>query len=91
MEKILVKEKEKTADARIFGVTIEGNEYIVTVPKEYWQKLTKAREEPESLVRRSFEFLLEREPKESILREFELSVIQKYFPEYETIISGGNF
>jgi len=38
------------------------------------------------LVRRSFEFLLEREPPGSILREFDLSVIQRYFPEYEARI-----
>jgi len=37
----------------------------------------------EALVRASFEFLLEREPKESILREFEIGVIGRYFPEYE--------
>jgi hypothetical protein len=36
----------------------------------------------EDLVRRSFEFLLEREPPESILRRFDLAVIQRYFPEY---------
>jgi len=41
---------------------------------------------PEELVRRSFEFLLAREPKESILRNFNLSVIQRYFPEYDTAI-----
>ena len=41
---------------------------------------------PEELVRRSFEFLLEREPKESILREFDLTVISRYFPEYEAEI-----
>jgi hypothetical protein len=29
------------------------------------------------------EFLLEREPKESILTEFELPLIGRYFPEYE--------
>ncbi len=38
--------------------------------------------EPESLVRASFEFLLEREPKESILQAFDLPVIEQYFPEY---------
>lgn len=38
---------------------------------------------PEELVRRSFEFLLHRESKESILREFDLSVIQRYFPDYD--------
>lgn len=42
----------------------------------------------EELVRRSFEFLLEREPKESILRQFELSVIQRYFPEFSRVVSG---
>ena len=37
----------------------------------------------EELVRASFAFLLEREPKESILKEFDLSVIQRYFPDYD--------
>jgi hypothetical protein len=41
---------------------------------------------PEDLVRRSFEFLLAREPKESILRQFELTVIGRYFPEWERAI-----
>ena len=36
----------------------------------------------EDLVRRSFEFLLEHEPPGSILRRFDLSVIERYFPEY---------
>ena len=40
-------------------------------------------EDSATLVRRSFEFLLERESKESILKEFDLSVIQRYFPEYD--------
>lgn len=37
----------------------------------------------EELLRRSFEFLLAREPKESILRSFDLMEIARYFPEYE--------
>lgn len=43
--------------------------------------------EPTDLVRRSFDFLLRREPKESILASFELTVISRYFPDYETEIS----
>ena len=43
---------------------------------------------PDELVRRSFTFLLEREPKESILRRFDLMVIGRYFPEYERLIRG---
>ena len=41
------------------------------------------------LVRRSFEFLLEREPKESILGQFDLTVISRYFPEYQREIERG--
>jgi hypothetical protein len=36
----------------------------------------------ETLIEASFRFLLEREPKESILGSFELPVIERYFPEY---------
>ena len=43
----------------------------------------------EELLRRSFEFLLAREPKESILRSFDLSVISRYFPEYEQAARSG--
>jgi hypothetical protein len=41
------------------------------------------REDVESLVTRSFDFLLERESPSSILSSFDLSVIQRYFPEYD--------
>ena len=40
----------------------------------------------ERLLRASFEFLLEREPKESILRRFDLPAIERYFPEYPRAI-----
>ncbi len=43
------------------------------------------RENVESLVSRSFDFLLEREPPNAILTTFDLSVIQQYFPEYNSI------
>ena len=39
--------------------------------------------EVEDLVARSFEFLLEREPQSAILTTFDLSVIQRYFPDYD--------
>ncbi len=42
---------------------------------------------PDELVRDSFRFLLEREPRESILREFKLSIIKRYFPDYERAIT----
>ena len=36
----------------------------------------------ERLLEASFRFLLEREPKESILPRFDLPVISRYFPDY---------
>ena len=38
------------------------------------------------LVRASFAFLLDREPKESIMARFDLPVIGEYFPDYESMI-----
>ena len=38
---------------------------------------------PAELVKRSFEFLLENEPKESILTRFDLPLIGRYFPNFE--------
>jgi hypothetical protein len=49
-------------------------------------RLAPGARDPADLVRRSFAFLLEREPKESILRQFDLSVVARYFPEYEGTI-----
>jgi hypothetical protein len=44
---------------------------------------------PEELIRSSFKFLLEREPKESILESFELPTISRYFPEYDQAVRSG--
>jgi len=41
---------------------------------------------PEALIEASFRFLLDREPKESIMREFDLTVISTFFPEYPSQI-----
>jgi hypothetical protein len=56
--------------------------HVVRVSDQDFQRWGRGRS-VEDLVRDSFAFLLEREPKESILREFDLSVIQRYFPEYQ--------
>ena len=58
-------------------------EHKVTLSQAYYLKLTGGDASPEELVKRSFEFLLNREPNTSILRSFELPVIGRYFPDYE--------
>ncbi len=45
------------------------------------------RADAQALVHESFVFLLEREPRESILRRFDLPVIERYFPEYPVEIA----
>ena len=57
--------------------------HTVSVDAAYARKLGGNDVDTAALVRRSFEFLLEREPKESILGTFALPVIGRYFPEYE--------
>jgi hypothetical protein len=57
--------------------------HTVTLADADYTRLTSGRISAEQLVRRSFEFLLEREPKESILARFDLRVIARYFPEYD--------
>jgi hypothetical protein len=65
---------------------IEGaseSKHRVTLKQEDYQRLTGGKVQPDELIRRSFEFLLAREAKESILPEFDLPLIGRYFPEYE--------
>ncbi len=58
------------------------SQHEVTVPQADHERLAPDAT-PEQLVEASFEFLLDREPKESILSSFEITVINRYFPEYE--------
>ena len=62
------------------------SKHEVTLARDMVQRLA-AGEPAESFVRRCFVFLLERESKESILRHFDVSVISKYFPEFERTIA----
>jgi hypothetical protein len=60
--------------------------HAVTVQRADLERLADGteREDVESLVARSFDFLLERELPSAILASFDLSVIQSYFAEYDS-------
>lgn len=78
--------KVEKKNEKEFLVTVEENgtsEHTVSLDNSYYEKLTDGKISREELIKKSFEFLLEREPKESILAEFNLRVINNYFPEYE--------
>jgi hypothetical protein len=63
-----------------------ASDHTISVTQADLDRLDPGASDPTDLVRRSFEFLLEREPKESILRTFDLPVIGRYFPDYERTI-----
>ena len=55
----------------------------VTMSRETCHRLTGGKHTPERCVQAAFRFLLDREPKESILGSFDLTVISRYFPEFD--------
>jgi hypothetical protein len=55
----------------------------VTMSRETCQRLTAGKHSPERCLEAAFRFLLDREPKESILGRFDVTVIARYFPEFE--------
>jgi len=85
-------EKTEYDDRYEFQVTVreEGRgetHHRVTLRKADYERLAGGKASPEALVSESFRFLLERERKESILRSFDLTVISRYFPEYDREIA----
>lgn len=59
----------------------------VTVSLADFERLGRNFRALDEFVRACFQFLLEREPKESILSSFDVSTISNYFPEFEDRIS----
>ena len=79
-----------TIDATHYQVHLVSStttSHKVTVQPDYAQKLTAGTISTVDLIHQSFEFLLAREPNTSILPSFDLSVIARYFPEYEREMS----
>jgi hypothetical protein len=72
-------------EVRLAANTITHHKLIVD--QDYYEKLTGGSISAQKLVEKSFEFLLSREPNTSILSEFNLKVIARYFPEYEREMS----
>jgi hypothetical protein len=62
--------------------TVETNHHV-TIARDACQRLTMGTHTPEHCIKAAFRFLLDREPKESILRRFDITVISRYFPEFE--------
>lgn len=87
MAEIDVSLLDQGDESYVFEVTVaergSSTMHRVELTEGDYQNLTDGAISPALLVEKSFEFLLEREPKESILKEFNLMEIARYFPEYE--------
>ena len=55
----------------------------VTLARGTCERLAMGMHTPEHCIKAAFQFLVDREPKESILQRFDLAVISRYFPEFE--------
>ena len=68
------------------GDDAAATEHVVEVDRATLDDLAPGAT-PEELVRESFVYLLEREPRESIMRAFELPIIARFFGDYPDEVS----
>jgi hypothetical protein len=54
----------------------------VTVRARDLERFARGGSDPVALLTASFDFLLENEPREAILRQFDLAEIERYYPSY---------
>ena len=69
-----------------YEVTVQSNTvttHTVNLSDEVHKNLTNNKVTKEELLDFSFKFLLDREPNTSIMSSFELTVISRYFSDYE--------
>ncbi|MFN2544920.1 MAG: hypothetical protein ABR600_10205 [Actinomycetota bacterium] len=87
MADIGVSKTHENGDSFTFEVTIEAagssSRHVVTLSSADYDAQGDRFSEPGEFVRRCMEYLLEREPKESILPNFDVSEIGTYFPDFK--------
>jgi hypothetical protein len=69
-----------------YEVTVQSKTlttHLVTLSDEVHKNLTNEKVTKEELLDFSFKFLLDKEPNTSIMSSFELTVISRYFSDYE--------
>jgi hypothetical protein len=63
--------------------TNSRSRHHVTMTRQDHDRFGEGNCPPNVLIESAFRFLLDREPKEAILSRFDVSVIPRYFPEFE--------
>jgi hypothetical protein len=76
----------------VFDVTVRNprgeSRHRVTVQDDERERWAKLVAKPSLCAQAMMQFLLDREPKESILRAFDMRVVRRYFPEFDDAFPG---
>ncbi len=76
-----------SGDPLEFDVVIDDGagrtQHRITMSQETYGRISEGGQRPENCIEAAFHFLLDREPKEAILEQFDITVISRYFPEFE--------
>lgn len=91
-EDILIQSVDKNNGGWLVSVEIgqdssDSTTHDVTIDEEYYEYLTGGGYSVETLIDETFKFLLQRESRESILRNFDIHEVTNYFPDYEDAVT----
>lgn len=90
MDRIQIKSEQKTPGGWEFIVAIGDDEetldFNISLDEDYYNEITGKQISPDELIKKSFEYLLRRESKHTILKSFNLRQIAKYFPDFEEMV-----
>ncbi len=83
-------EQTDSGDPMVFKVRIEGptgtTTHRISMSQDTYQDLCEGLISPADCIDAAFRFLLDREPKESILASFDIRVINMYFSDFENVL-----
>jgi len=72
-----------------FEVIVKENEaqtqHLVSMSKDFYKSLNTEKK-PWEVIQETFLFLLDHEPKEAILSEFDITLVSHYFPKFKKVL-----
>ena len=88
---MIIVKTVSTGNPQRFKVSVREHNgetrHDVSMSGDTCERLSAGRHPPEKVIEAAFRFLLDHEPKESILGEFDVTVISRYFPGFEDQIN----
>ena len=92
MNDIAISVTPAAAETLTFDVVVRDargeSRHRVTIEADEAERWAKLGAEPSDCVKAAMRFLVDREPRESILSAFDMRVIRRYFPEFDDAFPG---